>query len=92
VSIDYAAQRVEIYRLDKSGGAAPTIQGGDVEVRNEEPLKRELADFVDAIVSRRAPLVTGEQGRRALAVASEITDRIGAATKARRHEEIRGLW
>ena len=43
---------------------------------NEEPLKRELADFVDAIVSRRAPRVTGEAGRRALALAQEIVDKI----------------
>jgi predicted dehydrogenase len=44
--------------------------------RNEEPLKRELEDFVDAVVSRRPPLVTGEQGRRALALAQQITDRM----------------
>ncbi|HMF96700.1 MAG TPA: hypothetical protein VKE96_20510, partial [Vicinamibacterales bacterium] len=81
VSIDYAAQKLEIYRLDTAGGPTPTIQGGDVAVANEEPLKRELADFVDAVVSRRAPGVPGEQGRRALAVAAEITSRIGAATK-----------
>jgi predicted dehydrogenase len=76
VSIDYAAQKVEIYRLDTGGGPTPTIQGGDVEVATEEPLKRELADFVDAVVSRRAPVVTGEQGRRALEVAQQITDGI----------------
>jgi hypothetical protein len=38
-----------------------------VPVVNEEPLARELADFVDAAVTRRPPLVTGEDGRRALA-------------------------
>jgi predicted dehydrogenase len=37
---------------------------------------RELRDFVDACISRRAPLVTGDQGRRALAVAQQITDKI----------------
>ena len=45
-----------------------------------DPLVRELADFVDAAVSKRAPLVTGEQGRRALAVAQAITDKIAAST------------
>jgi predicted dehydrogenase len=88
LSIDYAAQKVEIYRLEKGSGPLPTIQGGDVDVASEEPLKRELADFVDAVVAHRAPIVTGEQGRRALAVASEITDRIGAATMTRSHEDI----
>jgi predicted dehydrogenase len=76
LSIDYAAQKVEVYRLEKGSGPMPSIQGGDLDVANEEPLKRELADFVDAVVSRRAPAVTGQEGRRALAVAQQITDRI----------------
>jgi len=69
LSIDYAAQKVEVYRLEKGSGPTPSIQGGDLDVANEEPLKRELADFVDAVVSRRA-----------LAVAQQITDRIVAQT------------
>jgi predicted dehydrogenase len=77
VSIDYAAQKVEMYRLEKGSGPAPTIQGGDVDVVSEEPLKRELVDFVDAVRLRRAPLVTAADGRRALAVAQQITDKIG---------------
>jgi predicted dehydrogenase len=77
LSIDYAAQKVEMFKL-VSGGGMPSIQGGDIPVANEEPLVRELADFVDAVASRRAPLVTGEQGRRALALAQQITDKIVA--------------
>ena len=82
VSIDYAAQKLEIYRLETGGGPAPSIHGGDVAVENDEPLRLELADFADAVASRRAPRVSGEQGRRALEIAQLITDRIGAATKA----------
>ena len=82
VSIDYAAQTLEIYRLETGGGPAPSIHGGDVAVENDEPLRLELADFADAVASRRAPRVSGEQGRRALEIAQLITDRIGAATKA----------
>src|SRR5438093_6046000 len=77
VSIDYATQKVDVWRLVKSGGAMPSIQGGDVEVVNEEPLKRELADFVEAVVTRRAPAVTGGDGRRALALAQQIAGAIG---------------
>jgi predicted dehydrogenase len=88
VSIDYATQKVEVYRLVKGSGPfdgaqgrpAPSIEGGEITVPNEEPLKLELADFVDAIVSRRAPRVPGEAGRRALSLAQEIVDKMGAAT------------
>ena len=76
LSIDYAAQKIERWELVKGQGMFPSIQGGEVDVPNEEPLKRELADFVDAIVSRRPPIVTGEQGRRALALAQQITDKM----------------
>src|SRR4249919_950791 len=79
LSIDYAAQKVEMYKL-VTGGGFPSIQGGDVPVSNEEPLVRELSDFIDAVESGRPPLVTGEQGRRALALAQEITDRISASS------------
>jgi predicted dehydrogenase len=78
VSIDYAAQKLEIYRLEQGAGSQPTIRGGEVAVSSEEPLKLELADFVEAIALRRAPTVSGEQGRRALAVAQQITDKIRA--------------
>ncbi len=72
VSIDYGAQKVEMFRLVKGEGPKPSIEGGDVPVTNEEPLKRELADFVDAVANKRAPHVDGAQGRRALEVATRI--------------------
>jgi predicted dehydrogenase len=81
VSIDYADQKVALWRLVKGEGPKPAIEGGLVEVASEEPLKRELADFVDAVVSRRAPLVTGEEGRRALALATQITDKMTAEAR-----------
>jgi predicted dehydrogenase len=76
LSIDYAAQTVDAWRLVTHDGRAPSIDGGQLEVANEEPLKREHVDFVEAVVARRAPRVTGEAGRRALAVAQAIADRI----------------
>jgi len=86
LSIDYAAQKVELWSLVRNDGALPAIQGGDVEVANEEPLRRELADFVDAVAVRRTPLVTGEDGRRALALAQRITDRMTTEMQPRTHE------
>jgi predicted dehydrogenase len=76
VSIDYAAQEVETWRLVRHEGRPPTIDGGKLDVTREEPLARELDDFVQAIRARRAPRVTGEQGRAALALASQIAEQM----------------
>lgn len=74
LSVDYAAQEIEHWRLVRGNGGAPSIEGGKLKVAREEPLKRELADFVAAARERRAPGVTGEDGRRALVLAQRITD------------------
>ena len=76
LSIDYAAQKVEMWKLVRGQGAMPSIEGGEVNVPGDEPLKRELADFVDAAATKHAPKVDGAQGRRALALATEITRKI----------------
>jgi predicted dehydrogenase len=87
LSIDYAAQKVEMWKLVKGQGVLPSIQGGEVSVTNEEPLQRELADFVDAVVARRAPAVDGTQGRRALALAQRITDKMTTEMQPPNHED-----
>jgi predicted dehydrogenase len=73
VSIDYAAQELEVFRLVK-GGARPIIHGGKIAVQNEEPLRRELEDFVEAVRTRRQPGVTGRDGRDALALATRVAE------------------
>jgi hypothetical protein len=42
----------------------------------QDALEQELEAFVASVVSRQGPAVTGEDGRRALAVALEISDQI----------------
>jgi predicted dehydrogenase len=74
LSIDYAAQEVERWFLVKANGGAPTIEGGKLTVVKEEPLKRELADFVRAVRGKGAPMVTGDDGMRALELAQRIND------------------
>jgi predicted dehydrogenase len=73
-SIDYEAQELEIWRLRRGAGERPSIEGGRVEVARDEPLRRELADFVEAIRTGRSPGVSGDDGRRALALATRIAD------------------
>ena len=76
ISIDYAEQEVEGYRLKRRDGQRPEIQGGKLPVTREEPLKRELEDFVRAVREKRRPLVSGEDGRRALALAQAIAEKM----------------
>lgn len=75
VSIDYAAQEVEVYRLAPRG-TMPPIEGGKLAVENDEPLRRELVDFVDAVRHKREPGVTGRAGRDALALATRIAEKM----------------
>jgi predicted dehydrogenase len=75
LSIDYAAQEVEMYRLVRGDGR-PAIEGGRLEVQHEEPLRRELSDFVHAVRRGRPPLVSGADGRRAIVLAQQIVDRM----------------
>src|SRR5262249_33862484 len=74
VAIDYAAQDLEVWHLVRPPAGAPTIEGGKMPVVNEEPLKREREDFIAAVAAKRPPTVTGEDGRRALALGQRITD------------------
>ena len=75
VSIDYAAQQVEAYTvLPKEGRSV--IKGGSLDIKNEEPLVRELRDFVESVQMRRSPLVSGLSGRDALDLATKIEEKM----------------
>lgn len=76
ISIDYAAQEVEGWRLVRQDGARPSIEGGQLPVQKDEPLKRELADFLAAARERRTPVVDGAAGRRALELATRIAEKM----------------
>jgi predicted dehydrogenase len=75
VSVDMQARTVKAYRLSREKGE-PEIILEDVSVLDEEPLARELADFAGAVRTRREPLVSGESGRAALALAEEVLEAI----------------
>jgi predicted dehydrogenase len=78
LSIDYAAQEAEIYRLVAQNGR-PGIQGGKLDVKRDEPLRAELADFVSAVRQRREPGVSGRAGRDALALATRVAEAMEAS-------------
>jgi predicted dehydrogenase len=76
LSIDYASQEVEGWRLVRGGGPRPSIQGGPIPVERDEPLRLELADFIRAARDRAEPIVDGEAGRRALALAARVAEKM----------------
>jgi predicted dehydrogenase len=79
VSIDFAAQELEVWRLESRPGERPLIEGGAVRIERDEPLGRELGDFVTAVREGREPGVPGHAGRRALALATRVARAIDEA-------------
>ena len=77
ISIDFASQEVEVYRALPSDGR-PRIEGGKLEVTKDEPLRRELVDFVEAARTGRAPGVSAQAGRAALVLATRIAEQMEA--------------
>ena len=76
LSLDYQNQSGEIYRRTADG-----LTREEVEIEPDEPLKRQLASFVDCAATGRAPKVSGFQAAAALELAVEITKRIEAAQR-----------
>jgi len=75
VSVDMQAQSVSAFRLRRESGR-PEILPVPVAVSREEPLSRELADFRRAVVEGSRPLVSGEDGRDALALAERVLEAV----------------
>jgi len=73
LAVDMQAQSVQAFRLSRETGSdSAEIVPTPVAVEREEPLAREMADFVRAVRERGSPLVSGEIGRDALALAIEV--------------------
>jgi predicted dehydrogenase len=74
--VDY--QNMEIKRFRKENGV---ITSESIHVEKHEPLKEELRDFIKCIVNKRRPLVSATDGRNALKIAMEISERIPIVNK-----------
>jgi predicted dehydrogenase len=82
VSLDYGRQDVTLFSIGESGSAGtpsvnPQIQVEKLATTQEEPLHAELKSFLESVQQRSRPLVSLEDGRRALAVALDIVAAIG---------------
>jgi predicted dehydrogenase len=78
ISIDYSRQDVLAFSIGGEGEASgtpsvnPQIKVAKPEIVSEEPLHAELKSFLASVRHRSKPLVSLEDGRRALAVALDI--------------------
>ena len=82
VSLDYGRQDVMLFSIGQSGAPGtpsvnPQIQVVKLPTVQEEPLHAELKSFLESVQKRSRPLVSLEDGRRALAVALDIVAGIG---------------
>ncbi len=71
ISLDYVSQEAQIYTKDATG-----IHHKKIDITKADSLKEELSDFIECVRSNKRPLVSGEEGREALAVALEISKQI----------------
>lgn len=76
ISLDFAGREAQVYRLVDGAEGKPDISVERSAAPDEEPLRRQLEAFLEAVRARGTPLVTGADGRRALALAHTILARM----------------
>jgi len=92
VSLDYSRQEVLVFSVGESAGTPsvnPQIKVAKPPIVAEEPLQAELRSFLGAVRTRSKPLVSFEDGRRALAVALNIVAAIGEHSQKVQLEQLR---
>jgi predicted dehydrogenase len=94
VSLDYSRQDVLVLTVEDAGAASseddpfnpasvavsafPGITPFKPKVEQQEPLKAEISSFLNAVRRRAQPEVTLQEGRQALAIATQIVEAIAA--------------
>ncbi|MGB9699047.1 MAG: Gfo/Idh/MocA family protein [Thermodesulfobacteriota bacterium] len=82
LTIDFAQKKAAIYYRPKIEiNEHPSITMETIEVKPGDALQMEIQSFVHAVIQHRPPLVSGEEGRKALALALEINKQIQANLK-----------
>jgi predicted dehydrogenase len=79
VSADFTAREAEVYRLEADESGKPRIVSSRQGAPDREPLRLQIEAFARAVRDRTRPVVAGEDGRRALALAHAILERMAAS-------------
>ncbi|MBU1006371.1 MAG: Gfo/Idh/MocA family oxidoreductase [Candidatus Omnitrophica bacterium] len=67
ISIDYVKQEAIISRKIKN-----KIVSQKIDIKKEQPLQKELSSFIDCVINKKRPVVSGVEAYNALAVAHKI--------------------
>ncbi len=79
VVLDYATKFASLTSLDpKASHPLAGIAIDRLEIADVEPLRAEIAAFLDSIENKTTPPITGEDGRRALSLAIGVLEKIDA--------------
>ena len=78
VAVDYSTRHASISSLapPSSTGSWPGVQVKNLDIVDVEPLRAEVELFLEAARERTPAPVTGDEGRRALALAQRLLERI----------------
>ena len=83
VSVDFTSQEITVIRQDsnKNDGLIPGMEINQLCFTKSDALEDELKSFVQSVVSRDTPEVTGRMGRDALKIALNIMEQIKSANR-----------
>ena len=79
VSADFSAREARVYRLEADEAGRPRIASARQGAPDREPLRLQIEAFALAVRDRTRPVVAGEDGRKALALAHAILSRMAEA-------------
>jgi predicted dehydrogenase len=78
LSIDFPTRQGMICRRSAEAGKRPTVEVTNLQGGDEEPLKLQLESFLHAAGAGARPVVSGEDGAAAVAVAHQVLQAIAA--------------
>jgi predicted dehydrogenase len=75
ITLDYITQEVELEMVTRSKrDKTPQLAKKKIKTEREEPLKKELSSFLEAVKNKSLPRVTAREARGSLAIAFEIIE------------------
>jgi predicted dehydrogenase len=84
ISVNCAKKEISVIRLDGEGkdlNDYPQLTSEKIKYPDSDPLADEISSFVNVVMNGSSPVVTGQDGRRALEVALGIIDQIQRGCK-----------